>query len=314
MEMIIDRFEKELIRSDVSINTIKAYKSDLNKFYDYIKMNLNNNISFEECLPLIKYRDLEDFVFYLEDESYSKSTINRIIMTLKKFFNYISKYTGDNPSQLLQGYKKTMPKQKKILTTEEVNKILNQTQTKRYGERFASFNSQRDRFLLSLLATTGLRIEESLNIKFKDIENYENYKMININMHNEDSTKLNKRVPVSGVVLEYYNNYIDEYKKKFDLTNEDYLIVSARSGRKIETKSSNLMIKKYCDELKIEGVSNHCFRHYANISLISVGTPDSIRNKILGWSCKGDMGTTIYFHNTEEIDKLMVKYCSKVLE
>lgn len=314
MEMIVNRFERELLRAETSANTIKAYKSDLAKFYDYIKINLGNDVGFEESLSLMKYRDLEDFIFYLEDKNYSRSTINRVIMALKTFFNYYSKYTGSNPSKGLRGYKKTMAKQKKILTKEEITKILNQTQTKRYGEKFTSFNSQRDRFLLALLSTTGLRIEEALSIKLKDIDDYENYKMINVNIHSEESTKLNKRVPIAGKVLEYYKNYITEYEKKFDLTGDDYLIVSARSGKKLETKSSNLMIKKYCDELKIEGVSNHCFRHYANIALMSVGAPDSIRNKILGWSCKGDMGMTIYFHSTEEIDRLMVEYCSKILE
>ena len=214
MEMIINRFERELLRAETSVNTIKAYKSDLAKFYDYIKINLGDDIGFEESLSLIEYRELEDFVFYLEDKNYSRSTINRVIMALKTFFNYYSKYTGSNPSQGLKGYKKTMPKQKKILTKEEVGKILNQTQTKRYGEKNVDFNSQRDRFLLALLSTTGLRIEEALSIKLKDIDDYENYKMININIHNEDSTKLNKRVPIAGKVLEYYKNYISEYEKK----------------------------------------------------------------------------------------------------
>ena len=118
MEMIINRFERELLRAETSVNTIKAYKSDLAKFYDYIKINLGDDIGFEESLSLIEYRELEDFVFYLEDKNYSRSTINRVIMALKTFFNYYSKYSGSNPSQGLKGYKKTMPKQKKILTKE----------------------------------------------------------------------------------------------------------------------------------------------------------------------------------------------------
>lgn len=313
MEMIINRFEKELLRAETSVNTIKAYKGDLNKFYDYIKINLGDDVGFEESLSLIEYKELEEFVFYLEDKEYSRSTINRVIMALKTFFNYYSKYTGKNPAQGLKGYKKTNSKIKKVLTKEEVKKIINQTQTKRYGERFVDFNSQRDRFLFSLLTTTGLRIEEALNIRFRDIEDCGNYKMINIETH-EGSTKLNKRIPICEKITPYYDSYMTEYEKKFNITKDCYLIVSPRSGKKIETKVSNAAIKKYCDELEIEGVTNHCFRHYANIALMSVGTTDVIRKKILGWSCKGDMGATVYFHNTKEIDELMNKYCSMVLE
>ena len=50
MSIIIDRFERELLRVETSANTIKAYKSDLAKFYDYIKINLGDDIGFEESI------------------------------------------------------------------------------------------------------------------------------------------------------------------------------------------------------------------------------------------------------------------------
>lgn len=310
---IINRFEMNLKREEVAEKTIAAYKNDLLKFFDYVKNVLDVGID-EESLQLIEYRELENFIYYLEQEKkYARATINRVVMALKSFYGYYGRYTNINPTKELRGFKKVNSKEKKSLTKDEVIKIINQTQTKRYDERYVEFNSQRDRFLLSLLATTGLRIEEALSIKFEDIDDYDDYKMVNINSH-EGTTKLNKRVPISGKVLDYYNNYMLEYGEKFDIKNDNYVIVSPRSGKKLSTKASNDMIKKYCDELKIEDVTNHCFRHYANVALMVGGTSDTIRKKILGWSCNGDMGATVYFHNNEEIDKIMVSYCNKVLE
>lgn len=310
---IINRFEMSLKREEVAEKTIAAYKNDLLKFFDYVKNVLDVGID-EESLQLIEYRDLENFVYYLEQEKkYARATINRVVMALKSFYGYYGRYTNVNPTRELRGFKKVNSKEKKALTKDEVVKIINQTQRKRYDERFVDFNSQRDRFLLSLLATTGLRIEEALSIKFEDIDSYDGYKMVNINTH-EGETKLNKRVPICGKVLDYYNSYMLEYEKKFDIKNDNYVIVSARSGKKLCTKSSNTMIRKYCGELNIDDVTNHCFRHYANVALMVAGTPDTIRKKILGWSCNGDMGASVYFHNNEEIDKIMANYCSKVLE
>ena len=310
---IINRFENSLKRNDMAEKTIRAYKNDLFKFYEYIKETLGEEVGFEESLQVIEYRELEDFIYYLEGKNYAKSTINRIVMSLKAFYNYYSKYTNINPAQGLKGYKRVEFKAKKTLTKADIVKILNQTQIKGSSDKNFSFYSARDRFLIALLSTTGLRIEEALTIKFKDIEDYGSYKMINIDIHN-NTTKLNKRVPICDAVVIYYNDYLLEYDKKFDIVNDAYLFVSARSGKKIDSKSSNIRIRKYCEASGIEGVSNHCFRHYANIALMSVGTPDSLRNKILGGSCRGDMGMSIYFHNDEYIDRLMVDYCNKVLE
>lgn len=311
MEMI-KRFERELRMSDISEKTISYYTSDLIKFFEYAKKIFDDSAaSFNDILSLVDYMFLEDYRNHLEDEEYSRATINRVVMSLRSFFNYYSKYTGKNPSEKLRGYKKVNNKEKKLLTTEEVALILKQTQEKKYGERFVDFNSARDRFLISLLASTGLRVEEALSIQFKDIDTYDGYKMININCH-EGATKLNKRIPLCGKALEYYNDYMMEYEKKFDAYQDSYLIVSPRSGKKITTKDSNLIVKKYAYALGIDEICNHCFRHFCNVRLMAVGTSDTIRNKILGWSTN-DMGSTVYFHNSSEIDKIMVEYCGKIL-
>lgn len=314
MSIIIDRFERELIRSEASVDTIAAYKSDLKKFHEYIRENVfYSDSSFDESLCAITYEVLEDFIYWLEDREYSRATINRMVASLKAFYKYYSKHSGFNPAIGLKGYKNVNSKRRAVLSKEQVIKIINQTQIKRYGEPYMLFNAQRNRFLIALLATTGLRIGEALNIKFGNIEHYDRYKMVNIDIH-KGKTKLNKRVPICEKILPYYDSYIEEYEKKFEVSDEKYLIVAGRSGEQLCSKSSNVMIKKYCKELEIEDVTNHCFRHYANTSLEELETPDSIRKKILGWSCNGDMGNSIYSHDTEKKDKIMAKYCNKILE
>ena len=54
MSIIIDRFERELIRSEASVDTIAAYKSDLKKFHEYIRENVfYSDSSFDESLCAI---------------------------------------------------------------------------------------------------------------------------------------------------------------------------------------------------------------------------------------------------------------------
>ena len=94
MSVIIDRFERELIRSEASVDTIAAYKSDLKKFHEYIRENVfYSDSSFDESLCAITYEVLEDFIYWLEDREYSRATINRMVASLKAFYKYYSLFS-----------------------------------------------------------------------------------------------------------------------------------------------------------------------------------------------------------------------------
>ena len=311
---IVDRWMRELkISQGRSENTISSYVSDVNRFKDYILEKKNNN-NFDDAIGKIDYMDVEDYKFYLiEDLGFQKSTVNRNINSLKSFFGYTKRYTGKNPCEELKTMNNVTTKKKDLITKEQVLRLLEATEKREGRQMSFDYISKRNKFIISLLASTGLRIQELLSIKGENLIYFDNYIRVNINCH-EGKTKLNKNVVICGKTYEYFKEYMNEYSKKFSLDKDNYLILSG-TGNKVATKDVNKLLKKLGERINIEeNLSCHCFRMFSNMALMSVGCPDTIRNKTLGWS-DNNVGSNNYFHDDSiEADQMKIKYVSKILE
>ena len=309
---IIERYERELkVIKGKSENTITAYMKDIDTFRRYY-MKKNSFNSFDEALDKISYAELEDYTFYLIEQGYKKSSINRSINALKSFFKYTSRYTNNNPCENLSVMSNVETKKKDLITKEQVLKLLEATEKKEGRQTYFDYISKRNKFIISLLATSGLRIEELLTIKKKKIIDFGEYARVKIDIHN-NTTKMNKVIVIAGVSYKYYKEYIKEYEKKFTLNDDSYIILSG-TGNKVATKDINKMLKKYSEAVGIEeNVSCHVFRMFCNIQLLSLNCSDTIRNKILGWA-DGKVGSNNYFKDDSiEADRMKINYIEKIL-
>ena len=310
---IMDRWMRELkISQGRSENTISSYVSDVNRFKDYI-LKKKSSDNFDNVLGEIDYMDVEDYKFYLiEDLGFQKSTVNRNINSLKSFFGYTKRYIGKNPCEELKTMNNVSTKKKDLITKEQVLKLLEETEKKEGHQTYFDYISKRNKFLISLLATSGLRIQELLTIKKEKIIDFGDYARVAIDIH-EGKTKLNKNIVICGITYDYYKEYLEEYNKKFSYNNDSYLILSG-TGNKVATKDVNKLLKKLGERISIEeNLSCHCFRMFANMALMSVGCPDTIRNKTLGWS-DNNVGSNNYFQDdSTEADKMKIEYIKKIL-
>ena len=310
---IMDRWMRELkISQGRSENTISSYVSDVNRFKDYI-LKKKSSDNFDDAIGEINYMDVEDYKFYLiEDLGFQKSTVNRNINSLKSFFGYAKRYIGKNPCEELKTMNNVTTKKKDLITKEQVLRLLEATEKKEGHQTYFDYISKRNKFLISLLATSGLRAEELLTIKKEKIIDFENYARVAIDIH-EGKTKLNKNIVICGITYQYYKEYLEEYNKKFSLDKDSYLILSG-TGNKVATKDVNKLLKKLGERISMqENLSCHCFRMFTNMALMSVGCPDTIRNKTLGWS-DNNVGSNNYFHDDSvEADKMKIEYIKKIL-
>ena len=311
---IMDRWVRELkISQERSENTISSYVSDLNRFKDYI-LEKKNNDNFDDTIGKIDYMDVEDYKFYLiEDLGFQKSTVNRNINSLKSFFGYAKRYTGKNPCEELKTMNNVTTKKKDLITKEQVLRLLEATEKKEGRQMYFNHISKRNKFIISLLASTGLRIQELLSVKGENLIYFDNYVRLVIDCH-EGKTKLNKNVVICGKTYEYFKEYMNEYSKKFSLDKDNYLILSG-TGNQVATKDVNKVLKTYAKRIGMEeNLSCHCFRMFTNHQLIGLGTNDVIRNKIMGWSDNSVASNNYWDDNSTQADEAKIKYVSKILE
>lgn len=235
---ILFDFQNYLLNvKDYSINTVKAYSSDLIQFFKFIKSYLKINIPVKEfnifILLQIKSSDIIAFLVYLNfNKENNPYTRQRKIVAIRRFYKWLQIIypNGDLKYKTIINipYIKKIERFPKYLSLEESLKI---------QKIFTIKNSLfplRNNAIISLFLSTGLRVSELININFIDI----NFEDNSIKIFGKNG--IERKVYFSNYCKEQLSNYIKyEYKKE---------------------KSSNapLFCNKYNDRIGVDGVENIC--------------------------------------------------------
>ena len=143
-----------------SKHTILAYKNDLIAFKDFCVVQFD-----QDDIENIHYNQIRTWIVQLVNESVTNRSVNRKISSLKSFYKFLQKIKEIEINPLAKH--RALKVQKKIQTPfdekeiEQVLKMMNDD---------ADFESVRNKLMLELLYSTGIRRIELINIKEKDID------------------------------------------------------------------------------------------------------------------------------------------------
>jgi len=316
---ILDRyFNNYLKMKNRRENTIQTYKYNMSQFYNYFSELLHTDDEIE-LLKKITNDMIEDYVEYLLlEKKYSASSMNNKINTWKSFYKYVyknKKIIEVNPIEHFPEVPECLStkekKDKEILTPSELEKVLECSYNKLEGERMFHLCSTRDRFIMAFTYTTGSRIEEILQAEFPWLEKIEDGYMINI-PSTLVKNKIDKRLPITGKVLKYFNEYLIERSNLKKIKDEDIIILSSK-GRKVTTKDCNESLEKLLKKAEInKHITSHCGRHYFSTILTSRGdVSENIINRIGGWKMEG-IKNNFYCHD-EAFDNEKIRVCNSLL-
>ncbi len=275
---LVDEFLRYLlIDKGYSNNTILSYKQDLEKFLMYNKNKTIDNISNE---------DLKKYVKYLNSENLNEKSISRNISCLKSFYKFliIEKYIITNPSDSLfiPKTKRSLPN---ILSEEDILNLLDIE----LNDNF----SYRNKAMLELMYSTGLRVSELVNLKLQDIDLNED---LIRTIGKGDKERI---IPIGDYAKEYLEKYIYEYRgSMLKGSSKEYLFLN-NHGNKMTRQGFFKIIKKIAKEKGInKELSPHTIRHSFASHLLKHGADLRTIQELLGHS---DISTTqIYTHITDE--------------
>jgi len=274
----IDDFQNYLrLEKKYSENTISSYERDLNKYRNY----------FEEKKELknITNKDIKEYIQHLNKEESARS-VARNISSLKSFYKFLllEKYINKNPLDNITPpkLKKALPK---VLTEEEVDKLLNIKLTDNY--------SYRNKAMLELMYSSGLRVTELINLKITDVD----LDMALVRIFGKGSKE--RVIPLGQYAINALNEYIT-YHRGSMLKNKtsNYLFLSSR-GDKMTRQAFFKTLKKIAKEQGIKTeFSPHTLRHSFATHLLKHGADLRSIQELLGHS---DVSSTqIYTHITNE--------------
>lgn len=253
-----------------SKNTILSYNNDLLKFYDYLNGDLSKATT----------DDIKRYIKTFEDKK--EKTLARNITTLRMFYDFLikKKYISESPMDPIESPKigKYLPS---VLTIEEVDKLLDL-------EPIDNFTF-RNRCILELLYSTGLRISELVGLKLENVNLEESF----VKVMGKGSKE--RIVPLNDITTEYLDKYIKEIRPLLlKKTQTDYLFLN-NHGKVLSRQAVFKMIKKRAQECNIKkDISPHTLRHSFATHLLQNGADIRFIQELLGHS---DLSTTeIYTH------------------
>lgn len=262
-----------LIDKKYSEDTILSYKNDLEKFFRFFK-----NISIKN----INKDDLRNYLKYLNDLELSEKSISHNISTLRSFYKFLvaEEYLDSNLVMFIDLPKipKNLPN---VLSVEEVDKLLDIDVHDKY--------SSRNKAMLELMYSSGLRVSELINLKVVDISLDEAL----VRVLGKGSKE--RIVPIGDCAINALNVYMSTYRKELvKKQSSDYLFLSSL-GNKMSRQAFFKIIKAIALEKNIKTeISPHTLRHSFATHMLNYGADLRSIQELLGHS---DISTTqIYTH------------------
>ncbi len=267
------KFEKRL-----SNETIKNYKYDLNHFKLFLLSNKIANFNG------VKQIDIEDYLVVLNKEK-DPSSVARNMVTVNNLFNYliIEKIIDKNPCEFISRPKlrKKLPN---VLSEAEVDNLLD--------IRLNTIFDYRNKAMLELLYSTGLRISEAINLTTRDID-FENSLVKCFGKGSKE-----RIVPISEYTIYYLKAYYDIRYKFLKKDVCDYFFLN-NHGKKLTRQGFSKALDNILKEKNITAkVTPHILRHSFATHMLSNGADLRSIQLLLGHS---DISTTmIYTHVSKE--------------
>lgn len=266
-----------------SENTINAYQNDLKNF----ALFLDNKYNILE----IDYNLIRQYLIELYNKKYANKTISRNISSLRSFFKYliINKKIDNNPMVLISNPKEgeRLPV---FLHANELELLLEVPNTN-------TSLGVRNKLILEILYSTGIRVSELVNIKMKDINYYDCMILIRGKGGKE-------RYVIFGEILKaMLLDYIDGARLKLLRGQESQYLLLNKNGQKLSDRGVRLIIDNMVKKSSLQKkVSPHVIRHTFATHLLDRGAEIKIVQELLGHS---NLSTTqIYTHvSTEKIKK-----------
>jgi len=291
-DKLIKNFKNYLkIERNLSQNTITSYLFDLQKLNIFLQEN-----NFSSNPSHIKESTLKKFVYKISKEI-KPSSQARIISGIKRFFDFLilENILNENPLENIET-PKIGSKLPTTLTVKEIDKLIDSIDIK-------SKNKIRNKAIIEILYSCGLRVSELITLKVSDL--YFNESIIKV------IGKGNKErfVPISKGAINFIEKYLNEIRifQKIKKGSEDTLFLNERGSG-----LSRVMIYIILNDLKIKAEINkkigpHTLRHSFATHLLENGADLITIQNMLGH--ENIVTTERYLHvNRKHLVESISKY------
>lgn len=274
--------ELKTIKQRDKDTTVNSYSEDIYKYLEYME---SKNIS--SALD-ISYNNLLDYLKYLDDNKYEVSSVARKIVSIKAFHKYLSENYNVIDISTKINTPRFYRKLPNILTIEEVDNLLN--------IKLDTPFDYRNKAMLELMYSSGLRVSELINLELSDIDLNNNY----VRCFGKGSKE--RIVPIGEYSSKYLSIYINEYRDSMKKSYYTEKIFLNNHGKEMTRQGFFKIIKKIAKDKDInKNITPHMLRHSFATHLLNNGADLRTIQEMLGHSSIST--TQIYTNVTNDILK-----------
>ena len=264
------------LERNLSPNTIEAYRNDLRWLLAYVNFH---GLKVEE----VKLEDLDNFSASLHDQRITPRSQARILSGVRSFFKFLllDGFIDADPTELLVSphVRNALPD---VLSTAEVDSL-------EASIDLSKWEGQRNRAIIEVLFSCGLRVSELVNLKLSNL--YVEEKFVRVTGKGDKE----RLVPISSRALDELNAWFaDRNAMRIKPGEEDYVFLNRRGAHLTRTMIL-IMIKRQAVAAGItKNISPHTLRHSFATALLEGGADLIAIQAMMGHE---DIATTeIYTH------------------
>jgi len=263
-----------------SLHTVKAYKADLVLLGDYL------DEVYTTTIEKANHSMIRSWLVNEINRGNSPRTVNRKITTLKTFFKYAVKEGAVkvNPTLRLSSTKtsKSIPS---FVTVDEMNNLLDNT---KFSDDYTGI---RNKLIVEIFYSTGIRLSELINIKLKDID-FAKKQLKVLGKRNKE-----RIIPLTKELIISLEKFL-EIRNSMSAKHSSYLLLTD-NGRKLNPtlvyKTINDLISSVTS---LKKTSPHVLRHTFATHMLNNGADLNVIKELLGHASLS--ATEVYTHNSIE--------------
>lgn len=263
------------VEKGLAANSIESYRTDLARLGSWAERN-------DLDLLTLNRQDLREWLIDLSADKLSENSKRRLISAVRGFYKFLmfDGHVIKNPAEDLVAPQKGvyLPR---FLNRSEIESLLDAPDT-------STEIGLRDRALLELMYSSGLRVSEAANVRLNDVDLDAGI------LTTTGKGGKTRRVPVGSSAVEWLRSYLAVRRKKENIEIDNVFLSAA--GLPIDRQAIYISITQYAEKCGLHGVSPHTLRHSFATHLVQNNADIRSVQQMLGHA---DISTTqIYTHIT----------------
>ena len=288
--MLVQKFiDYLLLEKKYSQHTVVAYQKDIDSFQSFLMEGFSTSE-----VSTANYSQIRSWIVQLVDSQITNRTINRKISSLNSYYKFLLKIQSIESNPLAKHKALKVSKKIQIPFSEvEVNTVLDSIHT-------ATFEGLRDKLIVELFYSTGMRRIELVQLQLQDVDVSQGLIKV-LGKRNKE-----RFIPLLPTVLRTFEAYYTE-RSKLETIKDSSVLFLTKKGTKIYEMLVYRVITNYFASVSSKvKKSPHILRHSFATHLLNNGADLNAVKELLGHSSLA--ATQVYTHNSvAELKKVYEK-------